>query len=51
MMDEEQDATTIAYLWGVGHGKDIERADIVRWLRATGYRQIADAVEGQEHLK
>jgi hypothetical protein len=51
MTDKDWGAATVAYMVGVGHGKDMERADIVRWLRAKGYRQIADAVEKQEHLK
>jgi hypothetical protein len=28
-----------------------ERAKIVAWLNAAGYRQIADNIEAKEHLK
>jgi uncharacterized protein YabE (DUF348 family) len=59
-MTDDDDALTVAYLLGVTHGRDDERASTVAWLRSdrivvtmdgSAEDVIASAIEVGEHLK
>jgi uncharacterized protein YabE (DUF348 family) len=59
-MTDDDDALTVAYLLGVTHGRDDERAKTVAWLRSdrivvtmdgSAEDVIASAIEVGEHLK
>jgi hypothetical protein len=54
-MTDDDDALTVAYLLGVTHGRDDERAKTVVWLRSQGghhddiYEEAADDIEAGKH--